>query len=153
VELTAPLAPETVAEPDEEVLSHLYLIYGGDLNLCGCGNPQAAWELIHRILTHFAEPHFVSPKLDEWIGTPGAVHFVMSALDDVLLEHGTSYWASWLTHKGKWALWAINSVGLDGLDDKLDMTGFPHYEDGGNGECTDECWRIPEVPGPQSEGT
>jgi len=134
-------------EVDEDVLEHLYEVFFGDLGLCGCGSPDEGWKLIHAILTECGKPQWTVESrnaLIDSIGPPGVVHLVMSLLDDVLLEHGTSYWSSWLTDKGKWTLWAINTVGLDNLEVKLDEVGYPH--DGG--DCSAECYRIPAVEAP-----
>jgi len=64
----------------------------GDLSICGCGNPEDAYTLVRDLLalTPFYEG-------ENWhravalIGTPGAVHLVISALGHAgLVEHDRS---------------------------------------------------------------
>lgn len=134
----------TPDQTTEDVLSHLHKVFYGDLRLCGCGQPDAAWELIHSVLTHCDTPAENQgwAALGREIGPPGAVHIVISVLTDAdLIEHGGSYVVNWLTDKGKWMLWALNTIGLEDVDDRMDreFIGYPH--DGG--VCSPECYRIP----------
>jgi hypothetical protein len=68
-----------------------------------------------------------------------------------------SFWSSWLTAKGKWVLWALKTVGLDKLDERMDEHGYPHFDGKGTcADCTEDCWHIPEVteePHVQSHGS
>lgn len=45
-------------------------------------------------------------------------------------------------------LWAAEQVGgIDGLDDRLDLAGYPHADR----ECDSGCWAVPEGWGPAEE--
>lgn len=135
-------AIEPTAEVDEEALSHLHLIFYGDLNLCGCGDPDEVWTLIHAVLTYASVGcnEAAWADLGTAIGSTAARHFVLSALDEAdLTGHGMTFYSIWLTDKGKWLLWMLNSVGLEGLAAKVDEVGYPHYPD----DCTEACWRMP----------
>lgn len=97
-------------------LEHMYQIFFGDLSLCGCGNPEEAWKLIHSLLRLFATKEFAyADAIRDLIGTEGACHFVLSMLDEAgLTEHGGSAWGSWLTKKGEWTLSVLDQ--LSGVD-------------------------------------
>lgn len=132
------------ADVDQPTLEHLYKVYYDDLNMCGCGYTDAAWQLIRDTLAYFNDRD-AAPALDATLGeNPGAQQVVLSALDHAeLIDHGTSLHASWLTPKGKWVLTSLNQVGVDRMSDKLDHVGYPHYDPESRemGECTEECWR------------
>lgn len=165
---------------DDHVLNHLYkLLWDGEF-ICGCGDPDAAYELVWKVVKHFddkdkhADAQIAAvggdridailgigsrwvpfePSLTDMLPDSGIRQIVVGAVDGLgLIEHGSSYYSSWLTKKGKWFLWAVESVGgIDGIDEKLDMVGFPQH--GGDWKnpapCTDECWKIPSPLAPIS---
>lgn len=113
-------------------LEHLQAIYD-DLGPCGCGNPEAAWSLVHQLLRLHVNQQLVKNQarfdVQQLIGTPGAVQIVFGVLDNAgLTEHGSSYWGGWLTGRGVWLLDVLNR--LDGADihelwDELCL-GLPH---------------------------
>lgn len=127
---------------EQHILEHLYRVFYGDLSICGCSSPGAAWVLLHELLK-LAPLHKDGHSREalRLIGSDGAHQFVLSALSEAgLLEHGSSLGGSWLTDKGRWVLWAIGQLGGAGdLDERFDAVGYPH---GRGEECTDACWRI-----------
>jgi hypothetical protein len=119
------------------ILEHAYQLFYSDLDLCGCGNPENAYELVRDLLA--LAPFYEDGRwrlAESLIGTPGACHMVLGMLEHAgLLDHGTSLRGAWLTDKGHWYLAALREVQFDDLDE----VGFPH-----DGEaCTDACWRLP----------
>lgn len=135
----------------ENILCHLYKVLHSDMPSCGCGDPEAADRLVIGLLTVFADGQpDRAQRVQELIGgTDGAQQIVLASLDHAgLIDHGSSVWASWLTDRGKWVLWAVEQVGgADGLTCQLDEVGFPHEWDReaqAMQPCTDDCWRVPE---------
>jgi len=122
----------------EHVLDHVYKLFYGDLGMCGCGNPEDAYDLIRKLLD--AAPFWEDPNaVRDLIGQPGAYHIVLGSLTRVeLLEHGGGIGGSWLTPKGEWFRDALRTVKFDDLGDDGSNVGLPH--DGG--ECTDACWLV-----------
>ncbi|MFJ5984336.1 hypothetical protein [Lentzea sp. NPDC092896] len=136
-----------LSDADEHVLDHLYLlVYGkGFLGFCACNDPQAGIEVAHAILQIYAKKDWKHAEIEAAIGgTAGTHHLVMSALDRAgFADHGSSLWAAWPTPIGAWFLWAVDHLGIDGLDDRLGLpnnVGFPDHDDA---DCTDACWAIP----------
>lgn len=136
---------------DDDIASHLYLIFTDHIPLCGCGNPQSARNLVHSILSlaplYENQRHKEAEKL---CGTDGAFHIVMGALTHAgLLEHGSILTGSWLTDRGRWFLWAVDHLGgIDAIGPLLDETGYPHDWDHTKNAmqaCTDTCWAIPAI--------
>lgn len=144
--------PERDAEFE---LQHLYALFYGDLEICGCNMPWEAYNLVRDILAHFAQDHADRDyhEIDRLVGHPGAVHLVLCQLDNVgLLEHAGTIGGAWLTEKGRCALewmrrheWESSEWNMehpDGVDD----VGYPHD---GKDECTDACWVPSKPPKPQ----
>jgi hypothetical protein len=127
----------------EEVLCHLYVIFYDDqqgLGLCGCGYPQAAYDLVRDLLglVPFYEDGRSTAAESLTGNIPGAHHIVLGAMERAgLLEHGSSLNGAWLTEKGAWCLAAMRTAEFE----ELDEVGYPH-----DGEaCTDACWKLPAV--------
>lgn len=135
--------PETSSGMSEHTLDHLCQMFYGEseLGLCGCGNPEHAWQLIASLLN--LAPFYEHPDaVTELIGQHGAYHIVLSALTRAdLIEHGGSIGGSWLTPKGKWCQRALAGVTdwevfCRAIDEDA---GFPDQcQDG----CTDACWEV-----------
>jgi len=126
---------------------HLYALVYDDLHLCGCGQPDAAIDLIRRLLN--LAPFYDDPAAvdAEFGGNAGAKHIVLSVLDDAgLIEHGGSITSSWPTAKGRAVRRLLTMASTASVDDLLAGVGYPH-----NGEhCPGECWAAwapPEVDG------
>jgi hypothetical protein len=120
--------------PDDEALAHLYQIYFGDMDLCGCNVPGQAWEVFGWILS-------LCPLYDggwrdvENRFTPGGAHIILGVMENAgLIEHGGSIGGSWITKKGQWVLDRLNAIEGD-VDKALDGKGYPHDGD----SCPDEC--------------
>lgn len=130
-----------------DAAQHLYKILVNDLPACGCGNPETAYKLVHDLLKLAPFYEHSYGEIAGLIGTPGAYHLVLGSLDQAgLIEHGGGIGGSWLTPKGKWCLWVLDSAG--DLDAVLDQpAGLPH--DGG--DCSDLCW--PDTPSNQQLGS
>lgn len=119
----------------ESTLDHVHQLFYGDLAMCGCGTPEAAYELVRDILALIADhERGWAPLVKTLIGNPGAYHLTMSALDEAgLLEHGSSLDSAWLTDKGRWYAAALRTIDTwDALED----SGYPH----GLADCTEACW-------------
>lgn len=116
---------------------HLYAIMFDDLNICGCGSPADAYDLVKQLLA--LAPLYEPGRVEEMralIGSPGAVHLVLSALDEAgLMIHSSMIEWAGLTDKGRYALAAMQAVTWE----QVDEVGYPHDGDA----CTDECWRLP----------
>ncbi|MGP4092961.1 hypothetical protein [Nonomuraea sp. KM90] len=118
------------------VLDHAYKLFYGDLSLCGCGTPEAAYELVRDVLVLIADDeHGWVPLVKTLLGNPGAHHLIMSALDEAdLLGHGSSIDTAWLTDKGRWYASALRMI----EDwDAFHEVGYPHDGE----DCTDACWK------------
>lgn len=131
---------DAAVRDDEWEREHLYVLYYSNadgLGLCGCGSPEAAYDLIRDLLN--LAPLYQGDgwrKAEQLIGTDGAVHIVLGQLDRVgLIEHGGVITGSWLTDKGRYVRYLI---GRHDWDD-VDMVGFPH--DGQ--DCDASCWVAP----------
>ncbi|WP_327300361.1 hypothetical protein [Streptomyces goshikiensis] len=118
----------------ETMADHLHVVLFDSLNLCGCGQPAAAYEMVRDLLA-------LAPLYEEgrWrlaetlTGGGGGHHIIMSALDAAgLMEHGSSISGAWLTGKGKWCLDAMRQLEYADLSE----SGYPH----GGEDCTDACW-------------
>jgi hypothetical protein len=127
----------------ENLLCHLMVIFYDNthgLGLCGCGNPEAAYDLVRDLLSlaPFCEDSHWKTAESLTGNIPGAHHIVMGALQRAgLVDHGSILSGSWLTPKGEWVLAAMRTAEFDEVDD--DGIGYPH-----DGEpCTDACWRLP----------
>lgn len=126
---------------DEHALEHLYVIfYDGaqGLGLCGCGNPEAAYDLVRDLLGLMPLYEDSRWRVAESLtgSIPGAHHIVLGTMERAgLIEHGSSLHGAWLTLKGEWCLAAMRAAEFGDLDQQ----GYPH-----DGEpCTDACWRAP----------
>ncbi|MFE9855581.1 hypothetical protein [Streptomyces sp. NPDC005780] len=119
---------------NESTLEHLNLIVYVDLGLCGCGNPDDAYNLVRDLLALCPLYEDQRWHQAETLTGGGAVHhIVMSTLDTAgLIEHGSTINGSWLTPKGAWFLNAARIVPFGDIDD----AGLPHDGD----TCTEECW-------------
>ena len=146
---------------------HLYKLFT-DVPGCGCGDPEAAWRLTYRVVRYFWEKNrhldqqiestgmtdrvsavlslknwtpLPGPNLSEILPDPGARQIILGALQDAeLIDHGTSFYSSWLTDKGKWFIRAVEDQGgIEGLNDRLEFCGLPQH----TGECTEYCWKLP----------
>ena len=78
-----------------------------DLCICGCGNPEEAYEAIHELLLSLQAKNW-----DEWlksIDNDIYALIVVYLLDGKgYLEHGTSIRHPWLTKKGKQLMEALD---------------------------------------------
>jgi hypothetical protein len=150
--LAQPVDTDPAAAALEDIACHLYLVFCEQLPSCGCGDPEAGYQLIHQLLA-LDQLHQDDNwrKAEELCGSPGAHQLVLSALNDAdLLEHGTSISNSWRTGRGDWVMWAVEQLGgIDALDARLSDAGYPHEYDPKTKrlrECTDACWTIPATP-------
>lgn len=119
---------EHVSDDDRE---HLSRLIHGELDLCGCGNPEDAYNLIRDILA--LAPFYDHPqKVRDLIGNAGAHHIVLSLLNHArLIEHGGGIGGSWITPKGKHYLGLMQRYEYDDLDE----AGLPHE----GGDCPPQC--------------
>lgn len=126
----------------EDVLDHLYVVFYDNsqgLGLCGCGYPQAAYDLVRDLLGLIPFYEDERWKAAEALtgNIPGAHHIVLGAMERAgLIEHGSSQTGAWLTEKGRWCLAAMRTAECDDLDGP--GVGYPH-----DGEaCADACWKL-----------
>jgi len=88
-------------------LHHLFM---DEIDICGCGQPEQAVELVRQILN--LAPLYNNEnwkKAEQLIGSAGAFHIVLSVLDNArLMEHGGGIGGSWLTEKGEAVRDALN---------------------------------------------
>lgn len=120
----------------ETVLDHAHQLFYGDLGMCGCGNPEASYELVRDILVQVADDqHEGTSHARTLVGNLGAHQLIFAALETAgLLDHGTTIDSAWLTDKGRWYAAALRTIEVwDAIAD----AGYPH---GGEG-CTDACWQ------------
>lgn len=125
---------------------HLHALFFNDdaLGLCGCGNPEDAYNLVRDLLDHMHE-RGTWERFGELIGTTGAVHVVLSRLERTgLTEHGGVVHGSWLTGKGKYVRAMMHRHAWDdGSPDCVEGAGSPHWDGERCGECTGDCWTAP----------
>src|SRR5690242_19610170 len=107
-----------MSEEEKDDLQHIHRLLFQDLKFCGCGDPEAVYELVRDLLELFGErtDYIRSLSPGEWAtGGPrtceqvreritnseAAYYAILYWLDGAdLLEHGGSVGASWLTEKG-----------------------------------------------------
>lgn len=133
---------------------HLYRVMFDDLGICGCNQPDEAYNLVRDLLAYFSQDHADRDidDLGRLIGSDGAVHLVLCQLDNAdLIEHGGTVAGAWLTGKGRCVLelmrrreWEHGEDGTEGVDE----TGYPH----GGKDCTPACW-VPREPAPPEPST
>lgn len=146
----------TAESVDEGLLCHLTQVVYSGLGFCGCGWPDEGLALTHELLTAFSwgfgegiwqRRDAVITRL---LPTDGVRHIVLSTLDHAkLIEHGSSILGSWLTPRGKWWMYAVETVGgIEGLSRRFDEPGigYPHTGEAADAgqECTDACWAVPD---------
>lgn len=126
------------------ILDHLYVVFfSRPIELCGCGDPEAAVKLLVDTLRLYAADGTIRSTVAAVLGpNEGVQQVILSVLDAAeLTEHGPSLWSGWLTAKGRWVLWAVDQLG--GIDAVGDLCragiGYPHDADA----CTEACWKIP----------
>lgn len=143
---TPPTPPD--ARGDHWERQHLHALFVDGIPGCGCGWPADAYNLVRDLLN--LVPFYgagTRKKVAELIGTRGAVHIILSAMQDAgLIDHGTSAMSSWITGKGKYARWLMARHEWDdapGADDGVCEAGFPPCHDWDAGRCPDACWVAP----------
>lgn len=111
---------------------HLSRLFFRDLKLCGCGNPEDAYELVRKVLD--LAPLYEHPqKARDLVGDSGAYHIVLSVLDSAgLMEHGGGIGGAWLTDKGTHYRELMHRYEYDDIEE----IGLPH--DGAPG-CPADC--------------
>jgi len=143
--MSTPGGPVRELTGDER--DHLYVLFHDSrgLRVCGCGTPEDAWRLVHDLLEATAATYDADGRFRGWTpegqhpydqlcGNPGSASVVCGALEETgLIEHGGSFYGSWLTTEGFIYLDLLRAIG--GSDDIGDDTGYPHD---GNG-CPPGC--------------
>lgn len=110
---------------EESLVDELMDYYSYEvINLCGCGNPEATYEAIRRLLNIRNDWHKDKIKYDEIIERYekelhvnrdseiqwGLLQFMLYQLDSCgILEHGGSISGSWLTKEGDMFLTVLNA--------------------------------------------
>lgn len=129
---------------EERLLCHLYQIVYGDLGFCGCGWPDEGLASVHELLLSFNGDDWQQRQatVTRLLPKDGVRHIVLSTLDRAgLMEHGSSILSAWLTARGKWWLYAVETVGgIDAVDFDGPGVGYPHMDAG----CTETCWALPD---------
>jgi hypothetical protein len=110
-------------EDDEMLTEELASFFAYDLlGLCGCGNPEDAWDVIRRVLRirslcrereydEIKQMYKDELRLDidndvDW----GILQFILYILDDKgLVEHGSSIGGCWLTELGEMYLTVLDA--------------------------------------------
>ena len=107
-----------VAVMNEWTPDALNALFYNDLDLCGCGNPEDAYNLVRDTLA--LAPLYENEgwkRAEDLIGSPGATHLVLSMLTTAhLIEHGSGMGGSWLTPKGEQVLHAMRQFTWDDVD-------------------------------------
>lgn len=122
-----PADPHCVRCEDE--CEHLNRLFYSDLALCGCGNPEASYDLVRGLLV--LAPFYERYKeVRDFFGdapaSEGAYHMVLSLMTHAgLIEHGGTAGGSWATEKGKRYLELMQRHSFDDMD----KTGSPHYRE------------------------
>lgn len=133
---------------------HLYRVMFDDLGICGCNQPDEAYNLVRDLLAYLSRDHADRDinDLGRLIGCDGAVHLVLCQLDNAdLAEHGGTVAGAWLTGKGRCVLELMRRHEWENGDDDtegVDETGYPH----GGKDCTPGCW-VPREPAPPEPST
>ena len=128
------------ARDDEWERCHLYALTA-EIGWCGCGWPGAAYDLVRDLLAHFHDRD--GRDVVQMVGSEAAAQIVLYRLQQAhLIDHGTSVTSSWMTDKGRYALYLMRRHPHAELEQGA---GFPACFDWREGTgCPDECW----VPGP-----
>ena len=126
----------------QNTMNHLYRLFDEELNLCECGNPEDAYNLIRHLLE--LAPFYEHPeRVTEAAGGPGAAHLILSMLTNAdLIEHGGAIGGSWITPKGAWFRDVLRDI--DNWENFTDnRPGIPDLH--GGEKCTAACWNAPTV--------
>jgi hypothetical protein len=132
----------------EDECDHLYVLFHGThgLRVCGCGAPDDAWKLVLDLLEATAGCYDSGGRFEGWVyegqhpydrlcGSSGAAHIICGALEETgLLQHGGSFYGSWITDDGRLYLDMMRRHDYDDLDIGNNV-GFPHDGKG----CPDGC--------------
>ena len=133
----------------ENVFDHVFKLFSEDLNICACGNPEFAYDLIRDLLG--LVPNFQMTKgMSSFVGSEGARYLILGQMEKAgLIDHAFTIDSSDLTPKGRWYYKALHSIqNWSDLDDQKDFAvGLPH--DGI--ECAEECWKLPIFDRGESE--
>lgn len=112
-----------------------------ELGICGCGNPEEAYEAVHDMLKRAVDPERFDNK-DKWL-IPECeydcyIAFMCYTLNDKeFMEHGSSIYGSFLTSKGKLLLNAMNEFEkyeYDWESVQYDMPNMFYVEEGVKGD-------------------
>ncbi len=122
---------------EEWELQHLHLVEADDLMFCGCGDPEAAWDLVISILK--SAPLYQDNGLNKVIelcGSEAAAYIVLYLMTHAnLLEHGGSVGGSWITDKGSMVLDMASRHDFDSISE----AGYPHSNRYPDTKCRG-CW-------------
>ena|SRR5690242_1445311 len=155
-----------MSEEEKDDLQHIHRLLFQDLKFCGCGDPEAVYELVRDLLELFGErtDYIRSLSPGEWAtGGPrtceqvreritnseAAYYAILYWLDGAdLLEHGGSVGASWLTEKGYHYLGLMRAHEYRDMEDEMGhsiIVGMPHHDpdkpwdDPSQGVCGPGC--------------
>lgn len=77
-----------------------------ELNICGCGNPNMVYRLIHVVMKDILK--FSSVKVDDYVGYYDYMIYQLN--EQGFLEHGSSIYGSWVTEKGEKLIEALDEM-------------------------------------------
>ena len=99
----------------------LYKVWDKDLAMCGCGNPDAIWELVRDLLA-LCPLYSHRDECVALLGDGPLAEFFLNGLTNAgLLEHGSAVGGSWITDKGTRALGIMQTIDYDTMDE----AGYP----------------------------
>lgn len=76
-----------------------------ELNICGCGNPEMVYRLIHVVLKEILESRV---RTDDEVGYYDYMIYQLN--EKRFLEHEYSIYGSWVTEKGKKLIEALDEM-------------------------------------------
>ena len=76
-----------------------------ELNICGCGNPEMVYRLIHVVLKEILESRV---RVDDEVGYYDYMIYQLN--EQGFLEHEYSIYGSWVTERGKKLIEALDEM-------------------------------------------
>ena len=76
-----------------------------ELGICGCGNPEMVYRLIHAVLKEILESRV---RTDDEVGYYDYIIYQLN--EQGFLEHGSSIYGSWVTERGKKLIEALDEM-------------------------------------------
>lgn len=76
-----------------------------ELKICGCGNPEMVYRLIHVVMKEIRES---GVRTDDYVGY--YAYMIYQLNEQGFLDHGSGIYGSWVTEKGEKLIKALDEM-------------------------------------------